>query len=289
MTSGTGTCTVAYDQAGDANYNAAPQLTEPVTAQKASQTIDFASLPDRSAGDPDFTVAATASSGLTVGFAASGQCTVSGTTVHLTGAGSCTITASQAGDANYAAAPDVPRTFQITSSQSVSQITATDQTCSQVAGGTATTLGTSFYVVKSGKINKVTPSKLAYWVKLSVGAGAQHVEIDEAITSANFGRKLDLGAGSLAFTSACGKVAGATFTPGPDGSVLASFNARSAGTYYLSARYLVSSANGQNVPSPTTVHYAFSTAGVAGSTSGFEIAKQVTAAPGRVLWRNLRR
>ena len=39
MTSGTGTCTVKYDQAGDANYNAAPQVTETVTAQKADQTI----------------------------------------------------------------------------------------------------------------------------------------------------------------------------------------------------------------------------------------------------------
>ena len=39
MTSGTGTCTVRYDQAGNANYNAAPQVTESVNAQKADQTI----------------------------------------------------------------------------------------------------------------------------------------------------------------------------------------------------------------------------------------------------------
>ena len=35
LTSGTGTCTVRYDQAGNANYNAATQVTETVTAQKA--------------------------------------------------------------------------------------------------------------------------------------------------------------------------------------------------------------------------------------------------------------
>ena len=35
MTSGTGTCSVRYDQAGNANYNAAPQVTETVNAQKA--------------------------------------------------------------------------------------------------------------------------------------------------------------------------------------------------------------------------------------------------------------
>ena len=38
-----------------------------------------------------------------------GHCTVSGDDVHLTGAGTCTITASQAGDATYAPAPDVSR------------------------------------------------------------------------------------------------------------------------------------------------------------------------------------
>ena len=33
--------------------------------------------------------------------------------MHVTGAGSCTVTASQPGDANYNAAPNVPRTFSI--------------------------------------------------------------------------------------------------------------------------------------------------------------------------------
>src|SRR5688500_19907003 len=39
MTSGTGSCTVHYNQAGDANYDGAPEVTESVTAQKADQTI----------------------------------------------------------------------------------------------------------------------------------------------------------------------------------------------------------------------------------------------------------
>src|SRR5207245_2745297 len=39
ITSGAGNCTVKYDQAGDSNYNAAPQLTESANAVKASQTI----------------------------------------------------------------------------------------------------------------------------------------------------------------------------------------------------------------------------------------------------------
>ena len=85
----------------------------PSCTPKAYQTITFGPLADKSVGDPDFTVAATASSGLAVSFSASGSCTVVGTTVHLTGGGTCTITASQPGNSSFANAPDVPRTFSI--------------------------------------------------------------------------------------------------------------------------------------------------------------------------------
>jgi len=113
MTGGTGACTVKYDQAGDSNYNAAAQVTESVTAQKASQTINFAALTNKTYGDADFNVSASALSNLTVSFTASGQCTISTNSVHLTSAGSCTITAKQAGDTNYSAATDVPQPFTI--------------------------------------------------------------------------------------------------------------------------------------------------------------------------------
>jgi hypothetical protein len=80
---------------------------------RQSQSITFGSLPDRIFGEPPFTVAATASSGLPVSFAASGPCSASGNTVTLTGAGTCTITASQGGDSNYLPAIDVVQSFVI--------------------------------------------------------------------------------------------------------------------------------------------------------------------------------
>ncbi len=83
-------------------------------SNKAGQIITFDPLADRTYGDPDFTVSATASSGLPVSFAAAGTCSVSGNSVHITGAGSCTITAQQTGNASYNAAPDVERSFNIT-------------------------------------------------------------------------------------------------------------------------------------------------------------------------------
>jgi hypothetical protein len=84
-----------------------------VLVELQDQTITFGPLANKTYGDPDFTVSATASSGLAVSFAASGGCTVSGATVHLRSIGSCTVTASQPGDANYNPAPDVSRTFSI--------------------------------------------------------------------------------------------------------------------------------------------------------------------------------
>jgi len=126
MTSGTGTCTVKYDQAGNGNYNAAPQVTEPVTAQKTNQTITFGALSNKTFGDPDFGVSATATSGLSVSFGAIGNCTVTGTTVHIISAGSCTITASQAGNANFNAATNVPQSFNIAKAATTTAVSSSN-------------------------------------------------------------------------------------------------------------------------------------------------------------------
>jgi Bacterial Ig-like domain (group 3) len=115
MTSGTGTCTVAFDQAGNANYNAAPQVTETTTAQKADQIITFGPLGTKSYGDAAFDVGATVSSTLLVTFGSQTvvTCTVAVKTVTIVHSGVCTIRASQAGNDNYKPAPDVAQTFGI--------------------------------------------------------------------------------------------------------------------------------------------------------------------------------
>jgi Regulator of chromosome condensation (RCC1) repeat/PASTA domain len=111
---GAGSCTVTASQAGNADYNPAPDVSQTFAIGKAGQSISFGPLANKVLGAQDFRVNATASSGLPVSFAASGRCTVSGAMVHLTGAGSCTVTASQPGNANYNAAPAVSRTFSVT-------------------------------------------------------------------------------------------------------------------------------------------------------------------------------
>jgi hypothetical protein len=110
---GAGSCTVQASQAGDDNYNPAPNVDQSFTIAKANQTITFGALAGKTFNDADFTVSATASSGLSVSFSATGSCTVTGVSVHITGAGSCTVQASQAGNDNYNAAPNVDQAFTI--------------------------------------------------------------------------------------------------------------------------------------------------------------------------------
>src|SRR5262249_20301272 len=112
-----GTCTITASQPGNGNYNPAPDVQRSFAIAKASQSITFAAIADHVFG-ADFTVSATASSGLTVSFAAAAgsHCTVSGTTVHMVSIGACGVVATQAGNTNYTAAPSVTRTFQIVNS-----------------------------------------------------------------------------------------------------------------------------------------------------------------------------
>jgi hypothetical protein len=79
------------------------------------QTITFGTLSDRTFGSAPFTIGATASSNLPVGFASNtpAVCTVSLATVTLVEAGICTITASQPGDATYGAAIPVLQSFTV--------------------------------------------------------------------------------------------------------------------------------------------------------------------------------
>ena len=82
-----------------------------------TQTITFGPLATQVFGSAPFTLSATASSGLTVSFNSqtASVCTVSGITVTLVSVGTCTIQATQAGNTNYAAAPSVNPSFQVTS------------------------------------------------------------------------------------------------------------------------------------------------------------------------------
>ena len=81
----------------------------------AAQTITFGALSNVTIGVAPFSISATASSGLTVNFTSTttSVCSVSGSTVTILATGPCSITASQPGNASYAAATPVTRSFTV--------------------------------------------------------------------------------------------------------------------------------------------------------------------------------
>jgi hypothetical protein len=113
-----GSCTVNASQAGNGSYAAAVGVSNTfsvVAVPLTAQIISFAALSNQTVGTPPPALAATASSNLTVVFASTtpSVCTVSGTTITLVAAGTCTVTASQPGNATYAAAAVVSNSFTV--------------------------------------------------------------------------------------------------------------------------------------------------------------------------------
>ena len=114
------TASLTLDGADAANYTLAqPDLTGTIT--KADQTINFGTLPPKSANDDPFVLSAASSAGLTVNYASSNGAvaTVSGNVVTILAAGTTTIIASQPGDANYNAATPVGQNLTVQPAQNL--------------------------------------------------------------------------------------------------------------------------------------------------------------------------
>ena len=109
---GEGTVTVTASQAGNDSYEAAADVIRTFTVSKVAQSITFDAISDQEVG-ATVMLGATASSGLTVSYAVSGPTTLNGNVLTCMGEGTVRVTASQAGNATYAAASDVERTFEV--------------------------------------------------------------------------------------------------------------------------------------------------------------------------------
>jgi hypothetical protein len=115
---------VTLKQAGNSHFSAASNQTlDMKILGKRSQTITFASIPDKQPGGANFNVTATASSGLPVTFTSvdTSTATVTSTgTVTIVAAGTATIRVTQAGNDTYAPAAQVEHSFMIGDAMSVS-------------------------------------------------------------------------------------------------------------------------------------------------------------------------
>lgn len=116
--SSAGTVVLAANQAGNATYLAAPEVTASITVTRALQTLSFAALPAMKSGK--LTLNALASSGLPVTFSSSNPAvaTVSGSILTVVAPGVTRITAMQAGDSVFEAA-SIDQFFTVNASNTV--------------------------------------------------------------------------------------------------------------------------------------------------------------------------
>jgi ELWxxDGT repeat protein len=98
-----GTVTITASQAGNDNFEATTPVDQTLAINRATQTVTFDPLPEKTYGDAPLNLSATATSGLNVTFSSSDAsvASVEGGTITILKAGAATITASQAGNDNY--------------------------------------------------------------------------------------------------------------------------------------------------------------------------------------------
>jgi hypothetical protein len=117
-----GRCVIDANQAGDARYQAAPQVQQVIAVDGIPQSIRFTAPAQSQVGRSAALSAAGGGSGNPVEFSVDsasdpGVCGVSGahgTTLSYTASGRCVIDANQAGNARYQAAPQVQQAVTVT-------------------------------------------------------------------------------------------------------------------------------------------------------------------------------
>jgi Bacterial Ig-like domain (group 3)/FG-GAP-like repeat/FG-GAP repeat len=150
-----GTCSITALQPGNADFQAAPRVTQnfavsfessaaaPVDRTSASpgstsQTIAFDKIPNQIFGISPFEIAVQSTSGLPLNIASTTTtvCETSSGLVTLLSTGTCSITASQGGNGTYSAATPVTRSFTVNQAKPSSTLT-------QAAGGPFSVTGSA--------------------------------------------------------------------------------------------------------------------------------------------------
>jgi hypothetical protein len=123
-----GATVIDADQAGNADYAAAAEVSQSISVGRLAQVITFTSTPPAHAavGERYQLAASGGGSGNPVTFTVdpattSGACTVSASgLVRFTGPGTCIIDADQAGNSDFGAAPLASQTISVTAATSPS-------------------------------------------------------------------------------------------------------------------------------------------------------------------------
>src|ERR1019366_6399009 len=184
---GAGTCTVDADQAGNADYAAAPTATPHVSVGQGSQAITFtATAPgDAAVGTTYGVAAAGGASGNPVTFivdsASASVCSITGPTVSFVGTGTCTVDANQSGSADYAAATQQQQTITVGQGSQAIAFTSTPPG-DATFGGTYVPTGTGGASGNPVTFTSATPlvCTVAGSTVSFTGAGTCTVDADQA-------------------------------------------------------------------------------------------------------------
>ena len=113
---GVGSCTVAADQAGNADYQAAPELSQTLSVGQATpSTPSISNLPGSGTYGGGFTatVSTTGDGTTSISSSTPSVCTASGLAVSNVGVGTCTLTAHVADGTDFTAADGGPQNFPV--------------------------------------------------------------------------------------------------------------------------------------------------------------------------------
>jgi sugar lactone lactonase YvrE len=266
---GAGTVVVAANQAGDATYAPASQVTQSIVVSQVSQTITFAAPASPVPfGVAPIALSATADSGLPVAFSVvSGPGTVSGSTLTITGVGTVVVAANQAGNANYTAATQATQSIAV--NQASQTISFTAPTTPVTYGAVAITLSATASSGLPVAFSVVSGPGTVSGGKLTVtGVGTVVVAANQA-GNANYAAATQVTHSVV--VSVIGTVATPTFTP-------------AAGTYTSAQSVTISSATTGAViyyttdgSTPSTSSTAYSGAISVGAT---ETIQAIAVAPG---------
>ena len=105
-----GACTIAANQAGNANYLAAPPVTQTITIAKAQPApLTLSAIPENINVGETSALGTSGGNGTgAISLSVTGSCSIVGTTLTGNAAGTCTVRATQAADANYNAGQSNP-------------------------------------------------------------------------------------------------------------------------------------------------------------------------------------
>jgi hypothetical protein len=184
-----GTCTVNASLAASTSYTAAGPIARVFTIGQLSQTVSFTSTaPTNAIVNGTYTPTATGGgSGNPVTFSidasASSVCSVSAGTVTFNAVGNCVVDADQAGNATYAAAPEVDQTVAVGVIPQAVTFTSTAPTSATVSGTytpTATGGGSGNPVTFSIDASASSVCSYAAGVVTFTGVGTCLVDADQA-------------------------------------------------------------------------------------------------------------